>query len=55
MFKPLFVLDEDRCKTDRIQIKDLNISVRAGLNSLRNQDTVEKLLSRVRNSWGVKL
>jgi hypothetical protein len=55
MFKPLFVLDEDGWNKDRIQIKDLNVSVRAGLNSLRNQDTVEKLLSRVRNSWGVKL
>jgi predicted RNA-binding protein with PUA-like domain len=55
MFKPLFVLDEDRWKTDRIQIKDLNVSVRAGLNSLKNQDAVGKLLDRIRKMWGVKV
>jgi hypothetical protein len=55
MFKPLFVLDENRWKTDRIQIKDLNVSVRAGLNSLKNQDAVGKLLDRIRKMWGVKV
>jgi hypothetical protein len=55
LFKPLFVLNEEKWETGKITVKDLNVSVRAGLNSLRNQDTVEKLLNRVRNSWGVKI
>ncbi|MEM2930973.1 MAG: EVE domain-containing protein [Thermoproteota archaeon] len=55
LFKPLFILDEDKWETDKIAVKDLNVSVRAGLNSLRNPDTVEKLLVRVRGSWGVKV
>jgi hypothetical protein len=55
LFKPLFVLSEDRWETDRIQIKDLNVSVRAGLNSLKNQDAVGKLLDRIRKTWGVKV
>ena len=55
LFKPLFVLSEDKWETGKIPVKDLNVSVRAGLNSLRNQDTVEKLLNRVRNTWGVKV
>ncbi|MEM3958620.1 MAG: hypothetical protein QXO47_10525, partial [Thermoproteota archaeon] len=55
LFKPVFILDEDKWETGRIPVKDLNVSVRAGLNSLRNQDTVEKLLDRIRGSWGVKL
>jgi hypothetical protein len=49
------VLSEDKWETGKIPVKDLNVSVRAGLNSLRNQDTVEKLLNRVRNTWGVKV
>jgi hypothetical protein len=36
LFKPLFVLSEDKWETDKIPVKDLNVSVRAGLNSLRN-------------------
>jgi len=48
-------LDEEKWETGKISVKDLNVSVRAGLNSLRNQDTVEKLLNRVRSSWGVKI
>ncbi|MEM3388930.1 MAG: EVE domain-containing protein [Thermoproteota archaeon] len=55
LFKPVFILDEDKWETGRIPVKDLNVSVRAGLNSLRNQDAVEKLLYRVRKSWGVKV
>jgi hypothetical protein len=55
LFKPLFVLSEDKWETGKIPVKDLNVSVRAGLNSLRSQDTVEKLLNRVRNTWGVKV
>jgi hypothetical protein len=55
LFKPLFVLNEDKWKTDRIQIKDLNVSVRAGLNSLKNQDVMGKLLDRIRKMWGVKV
>ncbi|MEM2842128.1 MAG: hypothetical protein QW201_02365 [Thermoproteota archaeon] len=55
LFKPLFILQEDRWEIDRIAVKDLNVSVRAGLNSLRNQDAMEKLLERIRGSWGVKV
>ncbi|MEM2599920.1 MAG: hypothetical protein QW482_09510 [Thermoproteota archaeon] len=55
LFKPVFILDEDKWETDRIVVKDLNVSVRAGLNSLRNPETVEKLLDRVRKSWGIKV
>ncbi|MEM2981221.1 MAG: hypothetical protein QW385_07670 [Thermoproteota archaeon] len=55
LFKPLFILQEEKWETDKIAVKDLNVSVRAGLNSLRNPDTVEKLLVRVRGSWGVKV
>ncbi|MEM2980551.1 MAG: hypothetical protein QW385_04170, partial [Thermoproteota archaeon] len=40
LFKPLFILDEDKWETDKIAVKDLNVSVRAGLNSLRNPDTL---------------
>ncbi|MEM2087541.1 MAG: hypothetical protein QXF52_02560 [Thermoproteota archaeon] len=53
LFKPVFMLDEEKWETDRIVVKDFNVSVRAGLNSLRNQDTVEKILDKVRKSWGV--
>ncbi|MBO3798314.1 MAG: EVE domain-containing protein [Candidatus Brockarchaeota archaeon] len=55
IFKPLFILDEEKWETDKIVVKDLNVSVRAGLNSLRNPETVEKLLDRVRKSWGIKV
>ncbi|MBO3798907.1 MAG: EVE domain-containing protein [Thermoproteota archaeon] len=55
LFKPVFILDEEKWETDRIAVKDLNVSVRAGLNSLRNKDTAEKLLNRIRGSWGVKV
>ena len=55
LFKSVFILDEEKWGTNRITVKDLNVSVRAGLNSVRDQDAVEKLLGRVRGSWGVKL
>jgi hypothetical protein len=54
LFKPLFVLEEDEWEASKIPVRDLNVSVRAGLNGLRNQDTVRKLLSRVKKSWGVR-
>ncbi|MEM3387809.1 MAG: EVE domain-containing protein [Thermoproteota archaeon] len=54
IFKPLFILDEEKWEKDKIAVKDFNVSVRAGLNSLRNPETVEKLLDRVRKSWGIK-
>ena len=55
LFKPLFALNEDKWETNKVVIKDLNVSVRAGVNSVRNQDTVEKLLDRVRSLWSVKI
>lgn len=55
LFKPIFILDEERWKTDRIAVKDLNVSVRAGLNSVKNEDAVGKLLARVKGSWDVKV
>lgn len=55
IFKPLFVLREEKWATDKIAVKDLNLSVRAGLNSVKNEDAVEKLLNRIRGSWGVKV
>ncbi|MEM2087939.1 MAG: hypothetical protein QXF52_04610 [Thermoproteota archaeon] len=55
LFKTIFVLDENKWETGRIPVKDFNVSVRAGLNSLRNQDAMEKLLERIRGSWGVKV
>ena len=55
IFKPVFVLNEDKWESDRIVVKDLNVSVRAGLNSLKDRDTVEKLLERIKDSWGVKV
>ena len=55
LFKPLFALNEDKWETNKGVIKDLNVSVRAGVNSVRNQDAVEKLLDRVRGSWRVKV
>ncbi|MBO3840280.1 MAG: hypothetical protein QXR44_04395 [Thermoproteota archaeon] len=55
IFKPLFVLREEKWATDKIAVKDLNVSVRAGLNSVKNEDAVEKLLNRIRGSWGVKV
>ncbi|MEM3465257.1 MAG: hypothetical protein QW566_02180 [Candidatus Jordarchaeales archaeon] len=39
-------------ESKRITVNDPNVSVRTGLNSLSNQDTVEKLLDRVRKIMG---
>ncbi|MEM2945294.1 MAG: EVE domain-containing protein [Thermoproteota archaeon] len=55
IFKPVFILDEEKWETDRIPVKDLNVSVRTGLNSVRNQEAVEKLLDRIRGSWRIKV
>ncbi len=54
-FKTMFVLKEEKWESDRIKINDLKISIRAGINPIKNEETLNELLDRIAKSWNVKI
>jgi predicted RNA-binding protein len=55
LFKPIFILEKEKWESNKITIKDLKVSVQAGINHLKNEDAINKLLERISKSWGIKI
>ena len=55
LFKPIFILEKEKWESNKITIKDLKVSVQAGINHLKNEDAKNKLLERISKSWGIKI
>jgi len=55
LFKPIFILEKEKWESNKITIKDLRVSVRAGINHLKNEDAKNKLLERISKSWRIKI
>ncbi len=41
IFKTIFLLDEDKWESEKITVKDLRISVQAGINPVKDEDILK--------------
>jgi predicted RNA-binding protein len=53
-FKVLYIVPKPNWNENKINIKDLKINYRAGLNPLANKESIKTFLERIDTSWNTK-